>query len=68
MRILIEGCLVKEVSKLKRRFHCPVCDCIFEAGVGEYKVETALRNDLLCFCKCPTCGFLTNHCLGYGEK
>ena len=39
-----------------RRFACPACGCVFEAGPSEYRIESDQRNRTICVHWCPTCG------------
>ena len=58
MKIIKEG--NKELADTKRaqviKFHCSMCECIWEANKNEYKnVGNHIDGDIY-ECCCPTCG------------
>lgn len=40
-------------EKTERRFRCPICECVFSAEKGEYKVNIVANP--FYFCVCPNC-------------
>ena len=52
MKIIKPG---KQLGKetTERRFRCPICECVFDADKGEYKVN--FINVPFYFCTCPNC-------------
>lgn len=58
MKIIKQGKSKEELETLlkqTKRFACTLCDCIFEADLGEYKYE---QDDIYTsyYCECPNCG------------
>lgn len=58
MKIIRQGKSKEEIEKLlkqTKRFACTLCDCIFEADLGEYKYEEEYIYTSY-YCECPNCG------------
>jgi len=54
MRILRNG--LPDMARPVVRFHCKVCDCLFEAERHEYTTENDYRNGYYHRARCPCCG------------
>ena len=58
MKIILPGDpnLIKIRIEAPKVFTCQVCNCVFEATKDEYHIQDACRNEIVYYCKCPTCG------------